>query len=351
MMKKEALHLVRNPRVLAIALLMPVLLITLIGFAFSGEVKHISTVIVNEDRGELGWKLIDAIRQNDVFRIKYYANDRAQAEKLIRDGLAKAAIVIPQGFEENVRTVGGYIYVLADGTDPMSAGAISSGAQVTALSFSPIIAVRTSNIALFNPTLRYIDFISPAIMGTIVQFIPTFLLAVSISSERERGTIEQLIVTPIGGFDILLGKILVYAAIGFLDALFVLVISVFLFNLVVRGSMLLVVVFILVFLAACLGLATFVSALSKNQIQAVQSIMPTIYPTIFLSGVFYPIESMPEYVRPFSYFVPLTYMNHALRSVMIKGVGIEAVAMDLLALSLYATIMLLLALATFKKKL
>jgi ABC-2 type transport system permease protein len=349
--RKEILQLARNRRVLVIALFMPAIMMTAIGLAFSGEVKQISTVIVNEDGGSVSWQLVWALQQCETFKITYYAYDLAQAESLIRDGFAKAAILIPQTFEKNLREGGAQIYVLVDGSEPVSAGEATSAAFAVAQAFSPKVAVNVNNIVLFNPALRYIDFLAPAVLSFILQIIPVVLMAISISGEKERGTIEQLIVTPIGGFDILFGKMLVYMMIGAFDAFLMMAVAVYLFKLVIKGSVFLIAVFVLMFLSASLSIGILVSVLSKTQLQATQTILPILMPTVFLSGVFYPIEAMPDFIRPISYFIPLTYMVHALRSLMVKGVGFSVVALDLVALTFYALAIMALAVVAFRKRL
>lgn len=351
MTKKEVRHLIRNRRVFGITLFMPLLLMTIVGLAFTGEVKHITTVIVNEDGRPLSQMFVDALKDSETLRIRFYANDEPQAEALIRDGLAKVAIVIPATFDDDVKLSGAVVYVLVDGSDPVSAGAVAPVVQGIALGFSSRLRVQVERLVLYNPSLRYIDFIAPAIVGIFLQIFPMILISMAIAGERERGTIEQLIATPVSGFEILLGKLIVYMGFGFLSATSMLIVAVYAFTLVVRGSVLLIAVFLAVFLTASLSLGTLVSAGSRTQMQAVQTVMPVIYIMIFLSGTFYPIEAMSPLVQPIAYLLPLTYMIHALRAVIVKGAGLEVVTNDLIFLSAYTVIMIVLAVVVFRKKL
>jgi len=351
MAKKEVTHLIRNRRVFALTLFMPLLLMTIVGLAFTGEVKHITTVIVNRDGGPASQTFIDALKVSETLRIRYYAEDEPQAEALVREGLAKVVIVIPSTFEDDVKSFNGIVYVMVDGSDPVSAGAVAPVVQGIALGFTPKLRVQVELLVLYNPSLRYIDFIAPAIVGIFLQIFPMILISMAIAGERERGTIEQLIATPVSGFEILIGKLMVYMGFGFLSATTMLVVAVYAFNLVVRGSVLLIALFLAVFLTASLSLGTLVSAASRTQMQAVQTIMPVIYIMMFLSGTFYPIEAMSPLVQPISYVLPLTYMIHALRSIIVKGAGLGVVAGDLIFLSVYTIIMLVLAVVVFHKKL
>jgi ABC-2 type transport system permease protein len=351
MTRKELTHLIRNRRVFALTLFMPLLLMTIVGLAFTGEVKHITTVIVNKDGRPLSQAFIDALRVSDTLRIRYYTDYESQAEALVRDGLAKVVIVIPATFEDDVRLSSGIVYVMVDGSDPVSAGAVTPVVQGIALGFTPKLRVQVERLVLYNPSLRYIDFIAPAIVGIFLQIFPMILISMAIAGERERGTIEQLIATPVSGFEILLGKLIVYMGFGFLSAISMLIVAVYVFDLVVRGSVLLIAIFLGVFLTASLSLGTLVSAGSRTQMQAVQTIMPFIYIMIFLSGTFYPIEAMSPLVQPISYVLPLTYMIHALRSIIVKGAGLEVVINDFIFLSAYTIIMLILAVVVFRKRL
>jgi ABC-2 type transport system permease protein len=351
MAKKEVTHLIRNRRVFALTLFMPLLLMTIVGLAFAGEVKHITTVIVNRDGGPASQTFIDALKVSETLRIRYYAEDEPQAEALVREGLAKVVIVIPSTFEDDVKSFNGIVYVMVDGSDPVSAGAVAPVVQGIALGFTPKLRVQVELLVLYNPSLRYIDFIAPAIVGIFLQIFPMILISMAIAGERERGTIEQLIATPVSGFEILIGKLMVYMGFGFLSATTMLVVAVYAFNLVVRGSVLLIALFLAVFLTASLSLGTLVSAASRTQMQAVQTIMPVIYIMMFLSGTFYPIEAMSPLVQPISYVLPLTYMIHALRSIIVKGAGLGVVTGDFIFLSVYTIIMLVLAVVVFHKKL
>lgn len=330
---------------------MPLMLMTIVGLAFTGEVKHITTVIVNKDGRALSQAFVDALKTSDVVRIRFYSEEQSQARGLIQNGLAKVAIVIPATFEEDARRFGAVVYVMADGSDPVSVGAVVPIVQGVALSFTPDLSVRVEQMILYNPSLRYIDFIAPAIVGIFLQIFPMILISMAIAGERERGTIEQLIATPLSGFEILLGKLLVYMGFGFLSATSMLIVAVYAFDLVVRGNVLLIALFLGVFLTASLSLGTLVSAGSKTQMQAVQTIMPMIYVMIFLSGTFYPIEAMSPWVQPISYVLPLTYMIHALRAVIVKGAGLDVVTNDFIFLSAYTILMILLAVIVFRKKL
>jgi len=348
---KEFRHVIRNRRVLLISLLMPAFVMMLVGYAFSGDIKHIPLAIVDDDRTPSSRALIDLLHSTDTFHVAYTALDRSQAEAFVRSGKVKAAMIIPDGFETDINMGRATVYLILDGSDPVIAGMAGPTLEAIAETYHAGTRVNISSIVLFNPGLRYVDFLAPSIVGLIIQFLPTFLMSISLAGEKERGTIEQLVVTPISGSEILFGKMVAYVVIGVVEAGLALGIAMSLFGVVIRGNILLVALFLLVFTIASVSVGTLSSVFAKNQVQAIQQTIPIIYVSIFLSGVFYPLESMPAFLQPVSYLIPLTYMNHALRALVTKGTGLDVVLPDFIALGIYACAVMTLAIILFKKKL
>jgi ABC-2 type transport system permease protein len=348
---KEFRHIARNKGVLMISLVMPALLMGLVGSAFSSDIKHIPIGVVDEDMTPMSISLTTRLQTIDTFHVTYNLLNKEQAENLIRDGKIRAAILVPDGFESDLKTGRSIVYLYVDGSDPVVAGIVGPTLEAVLLSFSPSIKIGIASDILYNPGLHYLGFLAPSIVGLIVQFLPTFLTSISLAGEKEKGTIEQLVVTPIGGLEILLGKMATYSLIGFFQANLALGIATTVFGLQVRGSVILVAAFLFIFTLASVSVGTLSSVFAKSQIQAMQQIIPFIYISIFLSGVFYPLDSMPVTLRPITYFIPMTYMNHALRAIITKGAGLEVVLQDFVALSIYALAVMALAVTMFKKKL
>jgi ABC-2 type transport system permease protein len=334
-----------------ISLVLPALLMGLVGSAFSADVKHISIGVVDEDMTPTSRALTDRLQTIDTFHVTYNPLNKEQAENLIRDGKMRAAILVPEGFASDLRAGRAIVYLYVDGSDPVVAAIVGSTLEATLRAFSPSMSVGVTSNIMFNPGLHYLEFLAPSIVGLIIQFLPTFLTSISLAGEKEKGTIEQLVVTPIGRFEILLGKMATYSLIGSFQAALALGIAIAVFGLQVRGSIVLVAAFLFVFTLASVSVGTLSSVFAKSQIQAMQQIIPFIYISIFLSGVFYPLESMPLSIRPITYFIPMTYMNHALRAIITKGAGLEVVLQDFVALSIYALAVMALAVTMFKKKL
>jgi len=348
---KEFRHVVRNKRVLMISMMMPVLVMFLVGYAFSGDIKHVPLAIVDEDQTPTSRALTDLLYVSDTFHVTETGLDRNQAETFIRDGKVEVAVIVPDGFQNDLKSGQATIYLLLDGSNPVIAEMAGPTLEAMVSSFSPSTKLSITSLILYNPKLRYVDFLAPSIVGLITQFLPTFLMAISLAGERERGTIEQLVVTPISGLELLLGKMCAYVAIGTAESVLALTVAVGVFGLIIRGSIILVAAFLLLFTIASLSLGALSSVFAKNQIQAMQQIIPIIYISIFLSGVFYPLESMPDFLRPVSYVIPLTYMNHALRALITRGAGLDVVLPDFAALTIYTCIILALAVMLFKKRL
>jgi len=334
-----------------ISLVLPALLMGLVGSAYSSDIKHIPIGIVDQDMTPASISLASRLRTIDTFHVTEVAFDKEHGENLILNGEVRAIILVPDGFESDLRTGRAIIYVYVDGSDPIVAEIVTPTLEAIIHDFSPSNQVTVVSDVMFNPGLHYLEFLTPAIVALMIQFLPTFLTAIALAGEKEKGTIEQLVVTPIGGLEILLGKMLTYSLIGSYQAAVALGIAIVVFGLPIRGSLILVAAFLLVFTIASVSVGTLSSVFAKSQIQAMQQIIPIIYISIFLSGVFYPLDSMPVSLRPIAYFIPMTYMNDAMRAIITKGVGLQVVWRDLVALSIYAFVVMALAVTMFRKRL
>ena len=351
MATKEFRQIMRDKRILMICLLMPVLLMALVGYAYTSDIKHVTLAIVDEDMTPTSISFTNRLFWVDTLHVTYTAHDREQAESLIRDGDVKAAVVIPKGFESDYRAGRGQIYLLLDGSDPIVAGVVAPAVDAVAGTLSPGPRINVTDIVLYNPELHYFEFLVPSIVGLVVQFFPTFLMMFSLTGEKARGTIEQLVVTPIGGFEILFGKMAAYFIIGLMDAFLALSVAVVLFGMPIRGSAVLIALFMLVFIIASVSLGALSSVFASNQIEGFLQMVPLIILSTFLSGLIYPLESMSSFLIPVAYIIPQTYMNHALRLLLTKGAGLEVVTGDLISLGLYACVVTALATAFFRKRL
>ncbi|HET9343548.1 MAG TPA: ABC transporter permease [Candidatus Eremiobacteraceae bacterium] len=329
---KELIHVVHDPTTLVLALALPLLQLLIFGYAINTRVEHIGTAYLDEDHGQIAVRVLDALRASQDFNLVYEAGSREQLHELIVADKVKIAIDVPPNFSADV--IAGrpaQLQVLIDGSDSSIAdvalaSASSIGSALSAqldprLSVTPqLIDVRPRT--LFNPSLRSANFLVPGLIGVIMQIITIFLTALAIVGERERGTLDQLLVTPIGSTGLMLGKIVPYAAIGFVDFLGVFAAMLFVFKVPIAGSALLLLVLAIGFLLAALGLGLLVSSVARSQLQAMLMTMGIMLPSILLSGFFFERDAMPWIMQLLGYAIPLTYFLEILRGIILRGAGL-----------------------------
>jgi len=349
---KEIKVIIRERRLLALLIVQPIILISVFGYAFSGEIKNVSAVIIDEDSSRISNKLITALQANDVFNINYFAATKSEAIDLIKRGEALVAITIPEGFERDFLNGRGEIEVSVDESNfnvaVTSVNYIKGVAYVMSKQLNGGFDVQQHYI--FTTKSRMIDFIAPAIVGVIVQMLGLILSASSISREKEEGTLEVILATPIKSSDLIIGKFLGITAIIVMDIFNVMLIAHYFFDVEVRGSIILLFAAQLLFLTGSIGLGLAISSLSATQLQGIQAGMIVALVSIFLSGFFYPLESMPDLARGISYFIPLTYANIAFRNIMVKGNGLDVVYPYISVLIIYTIATILLATYLLRKK-
>lgn len=348
---KELRQLQRNPLVLVIALVIPAVMLGAACIAFSGELKSLPTGLVNEDKGDGSSNLSYAICSNSLFRVVWETNqyDRNRIVEALTDGEVRAVIYIPDGFSAELARGDAKVYVYLDGSDILAANAISRGMKQLTGASSTAFSVDEVEFVLFNAKLSYENYIIPAFYGVFLQSFPLMLQGMTVAVEKEKQTIEQLIVTPVGKLEILAGKLVVYFVVGLSNAFSMIFVMTELFGVGISGSLLAVILVSAVFLLANLGIGTLGSVVAKNQLQAMQILLPVIYTSLFFTGTFYPVETLPSFLQPVAYFLPLTFMNHSLRLLM-KGASLYSVLGDIVVLSCYSLITLTLASALFRKR-
>ncbi|TJX13411.1 ABC transporter permease [Tissierella creatinini] len=360
--RKEFYQIKRDKRTIAIILLMPIMELLLFGYAASTSVDHISTVVFNNDMGRESQELLDGFTNSQYFDIDYIAYSMDDVHHYIDDGYSKAGIVIPPEFSENIKSgKTAQIQLVVDGSDPTSAQTILSSAGGVAQAMSVEIigdnAIKTMPQPLdlrsrvwYNPDMSSINFNVPGLIGVILQTVTLMLTSFSIVREREKGTMEQLIVTPISKMELMVGKIIPYVIIGFIDIILALALSVFWFKVPVAGSIGLLLFFSVIFLFSALGVGLLISTISKSQLQAMQLSMFMIMPNILLSGYMFPREAMPKVIQTISNIFPLTYFIKVLRGIILKGNGFSSLKNEFIILVIFGIAVLAMATFKFKKK-
>lgn len=360
--KKEFSQIKRDKRTIAIIIMMPIMELLLFGYAASTSVDHIPTAVLNNDIGHESRELLEGLTNSQYFDLDYYAESMGDVKYYIDNGYVKAGIVIPPEFSEDIKSgKTAQIQLIVDGTDPTTAQTILSSAGGVVQSMSVEIIQETmgktsiQSIDLrsrvwYNPDMSSIYFNIPGLIGVILQTVTLMLTSFSIVRERERGTMEQLIVTPITKMELMVGKIIPYVIIGFVDIVLALALSVFWFRVPVAGSIALLLLFSIVFLFGALGVGLLISTISKSQLQAMQLSMFMIMPNILLSGYMFPREAMPSAISALSTVLPLTYFIDVLRGIILKGNGFVELYKEFLILVAFGVLFLVLATLKFEKK-
>ena len=365
--RKEFIQIIRDPRTLMLIIVMPILQLFLLGYAATTDVKNISLAVWDQSQTSQSRALLEAFRSADYFRISYSVGSQDEYRTLIERGQARAALIIPPDYDRRLAQGDAQVSMVLDGSDATVGGtalsaarligqtfAINVMAEQTALSaraarFTPPVEVRTQ--VWYNPDLISAYFNIPGVIGMILSFITALLTATAVVRERERGTIEQLIVTPIRSWELIVGKVLPYVILAFVDVLEVLIIGHWWFGVPVRGDLALILILSGLFALSSLGIGLFASTIANTQQEAVLTVMMTILPSIFLSGFFFPIDAMPKFLQIISYAVPLRYYLVIIRALLLKGVGAGALTNEIIALTLFAVVIMGAAAARFRKRL
>lgn len=357
---KEALHIRRDPRTLALALGMPVVMLLLFGYGVSFDIDHLPVALVDRDHSELSRALArDLYASSELIPTQAVA-DADEAATLISAGKALGILTIPAGTERALKR--GEVVALelaVDGRDGPTANQLlakadaivrSASARLLGRSATPPLSVKVST--RFNPESRSAIFLVPGLAAYLMAIASVMLTALTIATEWERGSMEQLFASPVGRLEILLGKLLPYLVIGALQFLLVLSVGTWVFDVPIRGDVWVLFAAGLFFLVAMLGQGLFISVIAKNQLVATQAgALSSLLPSLLLSGFVFPIENMPTVLRGISSVIPARYMVHALRGVMLKGAGLESLWVDFVAMGLFGVVIVALATARFRRKL
>lgn len=368
LIRKEFIQIVRDPRTLAMTFIMPVVMMFLLGYAATNDVRNIALVVLDRDQTPASRRLIDAYRVADYFTIAQPVGSEEELRDLIDRNAARAGLIIPPGYG---RDLAGWdsaqVAFILDGSDPTVASTALAAAQLIGQSLSTQtsiermemrgqtvvtqqpIEVRTQ--VWFNPGLISSYYMVPAMIGIILQYLTIMLTATSIVRERERGTIEQLIVTPLRSWEMIVGKLVPYVLIAFLNTIEVLTIGVILFHVPINGDLSLLLALTALFLVTTLGIGLLISSIANTQQEAMLTTTFTLLPSIFLSGFFFPLAAMPVWLQVLSYAIPLRYFLIIVRGIVLKGVGLPALWPEVVALSIFAFVVMSAAVSRFRRSL
>jgi len=368
MLIKEFIQVLRDPRMRFVVFIIPAVQTIIFGYAVNTDVRHVATAIYDLDNSGQSRELADRFLQSGYFDLVERVSDEARARELIDRGEVKALLRMNHGFGAGlVGGKGATLQLILDGTDSNTAGIVLNyaarivagyGAQLQLDAAAraggrglPIKGVQLASRAWYNENLESRNFFVPAVITNIVFIITMLLSSMAVVREKEIGTIEQVIVTPIGKGEFILGKTVPFVLIGFINVALVSLVAVFWFEVPLRGSILLLFGSTALFLMSSLGIGLLISTISRTQQQAMMSAFFVIFPAMLLSGFAFPIESMPEPVQWLTYLNPMRFFLVVIRSIFQKGVGLEILWPQLAALAVIGTAILTLAIARFQKTL
>lgn len=362
MVRKEFVQMRRDRFTLGMMIGLPAVQLVLFGYAIRTEVRDLPTLVLDESRTAESRALVATLENTGNFAIVGRVRSRAEIAGRIGRGEARAAIVIPPDYASDVkRGRTARAQVIVDAADPMASSAAISGAAMAGQARSlELLEARGMRVQAplelrvrpwYNPALETSTYIVPGIVGVLLTLTMVLITSMSIVRERERGTLEQLVVTPIDKTSLMLGKIIPFVLVGYVQMSVVLWLGKLLFDIPMRGSLAALYGIAFAFIVASLGVGLFLSTLVRTQAQAIQLGFFFLLPNILLSGFMFPREAMPEVARWIGAALPLTYFLEVLRGVLLRGVGLDALWREALALILFSILLVAFSVRKFRKTL
>ena len=366
--RKEFIHIIRDPRSLGMSIAIPMLLLLLFGFALTLDVDDVPMVVWDQDGSQASREFVSRFTGSPYFSLQEYVRNYRELESAVDSGKALVALVIPAGFAgkiESGREVP--VQLIVDGSDSNTATIAMGYADVVAMVYSQDVALDVirrlggAELALpldvrprvwFNPDLESKNYIIPGLIAVIMMVIAALLTSLTVAREWERGTMEQLISTPVKGRELILGKLLPYFAIGMFDVLLAVFMGEFLFQVPLRGNVALLFAMAAIFLIGALSLGMVISVVTKSQLLASQlAMVMTFLPAFLLSGFMYAISNMPQAIQLVTYFIPARYFVFLLKGIYLKGSGMDILLIEAGLLTIFGVMMIVMANVKFKKKL
>lgn len=365
--KKEFLQLRRDRGMLPMIFILPMVQLIMFGYVISTDIKHLSMVVVDHDKTARSRALVAGFSNAGYFDINYYADNEARIRDRLDSGDAIIGLHIPRGFAQSIaagRTA--VVQVIIDGSE--------SNASSVARNYANLIIGRQSNAlvqakirtvaglgtrpptvdprirVLFNPDMKSVNFLVPALMAFILTISTISLTSEAIVRERDQGTLEQLIVTPVRRAELILGKTVPYTIVGFIQITIVFIVGVAWFKVPFRGNIFFLYATCMLFVITSLGQGLLISTISRTRQQAMLTTMFMIFPAMLLSGFVFPVENMPKAIQVISYAVPLRYFMVIVRAIFLKGAGLRTLWPQVVALAIFGAVIFTASVARFQKK-
>jgi ABC-2 type transport system permease protein len=365
--RKEFIQIFRDKRTLALILVMPLIQLFLLGYAATNDVRNVPLAVYDQSRSPEARALLDAYRAADYFKVAYSAASEAEIKTLIENGQARAGLIIPPDYAAKLNAGSAEVAFILDGSDPTIAATALSAAQLIGQghatgilaekiarggqSFKLKQPVEVRTTVWYNPDMVSAYFMIPGLIGLILSAIMGIVTSTAVVRERERGTIEQLIVTPIRSWELVVGKILPYTILGLFDTGVIIAVGHWWFGVPVLGPLMLIMMLSALFLLSGLGIGLLASTVANTQQEAILTVFMTVLPSIFLSGFIYPLDALPVVLQWISLLIPLRYFLVIIRALMIKGVGLQAILPEVIAMAIFGVAIMGLASLRFKKRL
>ncbi len=366
-MRKEFIHIIRDPKTLMLVIVMPVMMLVLLGYAVASDIEDIPLAVVDLSKSEASQRFIDRFWISGFFEITYYVENENEILELIDTGTVKTGILIPEDFGRKATTGdSSLVQFYIDGSNPTIAQTAQLAAEMIGQAasqevfieqlnrklgnFELVLPIDTRLRFLYNPNMNRMDFLIPGLVAIILQIQSLLLTAFAIVREREQGTLEQLIVTPIKSWELMLGKILPFVAIALVNVALTVGVGMFWFGVPVAGSIPLLFGLSLIFLLGSLGLGVLISNISTNQMQAMYIASFIIIPAFILSGLFVPRYNMPRLTYFAGYLLPVTYYLEIVRGIITKGVGITYLWPWVWPMAVFSIVVFFLSVIRFQKR-
>jgi ABC-2 type transport system permease protein len=353
--RKEFTHIVRDPGTLFFALVIPLIQLFLFGYAVDTNIRQIPTVVLDESHTQQSRQLLESFAASDIFRLALSVQSNPELYDTMRAGKARVGIKIPYDYARQLQSgKTATVLVLIDGSDSTVAGQAVNASTGVALeqSLSRIlgsaqmpIEIRPS--VLYNPATRSANFFVPGLIAVLLQIMIILLIALSLVRERERGTLEQLTMTPVAPLGLMVGKMIPYGVLGFGELCLIVFIMRVVFLVPIHGNVFVLLAMSLPFLLTVLGIGLFISTKARTQAEAFQLSMGTVLPSVFLSGYIFLIETMPPFFRAVSRVIPATYYIQILRGIILRGASFADLWFNALVLTLMGCATVLLAARQF----
>ena len=365
--RKEFIQLFRDKRLLALILIIPLVQMTLLGYAFNNELSDLPMAVFDQSHSAEGRSLIEAYVSSGYFKYSYSVNSDAELRELIEKGKVSLVLIIPPDYAVRLLQGKAQVSLILDGSDASKTTTALSAAQLitqehaTKLLIERMerngmgkrlqLPVELRTTVWYNPDMVSAYFMIPGVIGMILYAITAILTATAVVRERERGTIEQLIVTPIRPWELIVGKVTPYVFMSLFATFEVIAMGHWWFGVPVRGSLLLIALLSTLFLLSGLGIGLFASTVANTQQEAMLTVFMTLLPAIFLAGFLFPLDNMPKWLQAISYLIPLRYFLKIIRVLLLKGVGLSSIWGDVIAMVIFGVVIMGAAARRFRKRL